>query len=544
MAVVVKKVRRFGAGGGSGGRESSSLRPQFAPQTPPCARACPNHQDVRGILTTIGQAESRGLPQEVAFARAFSLLAERNPLPASCARVCPHQCEARCHREALDGPLAINALERFLGDFALERRLPLPPASQERHAERVAVVGSGPGGLSCAYQLARRGYPVTLFEAAPGLGGMLRYGTPAFRLPREVLEAEVERLLRLGIQVRCGAPVPPVEELRRDHAAVFVGIPAGRKARLGCPGEDAPNVLSAIDFFHRLNAGERPELGQPLVVLGGGDTAIDAARTAVRLGARTTILASRAPADLPADPEQVQQAAEEGVRIEGPAKLLGLVLSDGRVTAVRGARVAADAQGEPAPEFVLEAGGVIATSKPERDTAGLGALCGPDGALKLDEHGEAALANTFAAADDLELGIVSTAIFRGRRAAEIIEARLRGTAPPAEETGPAIPAERIRLGHYPKRPRTAMTRRPAAERLQAPWAEAAAGLTAAEAAGEAARCLSCGLCFACDNCWKYCQEQAIVRPPEKGQAYRIKLEFCTGCQKCAEECPCGYIEMR
>ncbi|HYL81017.1 MAG TPA: FAD-dependent oxidoreductase, partial [Candidatus Acidoferrum sp.] len=209
MPIVVKKVRRLGAGGGGGGGRgtTSSLRPEFAPKTPACSKACPNHHDIRAILTTIAQAQACGKSFEDAFQEAFYLLAENNPLPATSSRACPHQCEIHCTRAHLDGSVSINALERFLGDFALERNLPLRRLTEERFAEKIAVIGSGPGGLSCAYQMARRGYGVTVFEAFPKLGGMLRYGIPAFRVSRRILDAEIERLAALGIEFRCDATI-------------------------------------------------------------------------------------------------------------------------------------------------------------------------------------------------------------------------------------------------------------------------------------------------------------------------------------------------
>jgi NADPH-dependent glutamate synthase beta subunit-like oxidoreductase len=494
----------------------------------------------------MAQAESRGIAFQAACETAFYLLADLNPLPASCARVCPHQCEARCSREQVDAPVAINALERFLGDFALERKLPLRRDAGVRQAERVAVIGSGPGGLSCAYQLARRGYPVSLFEGFPRPGGMLRYGTPAFRLPREVLEAEVARLLALGIELRTG-PVPSLEQIRREHAAVFVGIRASEETRLGLPGQESGNVLSAIQFLHRVNGGEPFEPGPSVAVIGGGDVALDAARTAVRLGGRATLLAGRAAGSLPCSADAAREAEAEGVVIQGPVKVLGVATEGAWARGLACVRLADDGAGlrpVAGSEFSVEASTIIVAAKPERDLRGLASLLAPDGTLRTDEQGETAAAGTFAAGDDLELSIVSTAIFRGRRAAEIIHARLRGSSPASADTGAPITREAMRLGYYPKRARAEAAAVPAAERLRVPWAEATLTLAEDQAAAEAARCLSCGLCFACDTCWKYCQEQAIVRPSEKGQPYRLKLEFCTGCKKCAEECPCGYIEMR
>ncbi|HTU03668.1 MAG TPA: FAD-dependent oxidoreductase [Candidatus Sulfotelmatobacter sp.] len=549
MPIVVKKVRRLGAGGGGaaagGEKGTSSLRPEFAEKTPGCAKACPNHHDVRAAVMTIAQAEARGKSLDAAFEEAFYILADKNPLPASVSRACPHQCEDQCLRTQLDAPVSINALERFIGDFALEKRLPLKRATDERHSEQIAVIGSGPGALSCAYQLTRRGYPVTMLEAFPEPGGMLRYGIPPHRAPRHILEAEIDRLRGLGVEIQCNVAVGKdvsYEDLRARYAAIFVGIRAGWDARLDLPGADAPNVLSAIEFLHRVNAGEAFAIGGSAVVIGGSDTALDAARVAVRLGARTTVVFRKTLQEMPAGRREVEEAQREGVQIECQATPSAIVVEAGRAAGLRCGRSAGEA--EAAGEFVVAADTIIAATKPERDTAGLAALCDADGRIAANEVGETGVANTFVGGDDLELGIGATAVFRGRRAAEVIHARFRGLPLPPAAAPPAIEKDRMRLDHYPKQSRADQTTVSVAERLAAPAQEVVLPISAEQAVAEAKRCLSCGLCFACDTCWKYCQEQAIVRPPEKGQAYRIKLEFCTGCKKCAEECPCGYIDMR
>jgi NADPH-dependent glutamate synthase beta subunit-like oxidoreductase len=550
VAVVVKKVRKLGAGGGQppGDRAGSALRPYFADKTPACSKACPNHQDVRSVIMTLSLAEKRGRTIESALEEAFYLLADKNPLPASTGRTCLHQCELQCHRIHVDEPVAINCLERYIGDIALERQWPLRPLTQERHAERIAVIGSGPAGLSCAYQLARRGYPVTVFEAFPKPGGMLRYGIPGYRLPRQVLEAEIARLGALDITFRCNFALGKDiqrEALRREHSAIFVGIRGQHGIKPGLPGDDAPNVLSAAEFLHRVNGGETLDVGEAVVVVGAGDTAVDAARVARRLGARAAILSRRGAGDMPAIRHEVEEAQREGVGIEGPAVPLAITMDAGRATGLRCRRVTEAGPTQPADgEFFLPASTIIVAGKPERDSTGLEALRGESGAISTDDQGETDVPGTFAVPDDLDLGIVSAAIYRGRRAAETIHLRFRGIPEAAAAPPPVITKGQMRLSYYPKQPRTPVATLPVEARLADPDREVNLGLTADQALAEAKRCLSCGLCFECDTCWQYCQEQAIVRPAEKGGAYRIKLEFCTGCKKCAEECPCGYIEMR
>ncbi len=558
MPVVVKKVRRLGAGVAEapGLRITSPLRPLFVLKTPPCSDACPNHTDIRTILTTIARAEAHGKTTDEAFEQAFYLITEKNPIPAVCGRVCPHLCETACNRAHLDGPASINCLERFVGDIALEKRLPLKPLTADRHPEAIAVIGSGPAGLSCAYQMARRGYPVTVFEAFPKPGGMLRYGIPTYRLPRQVLDAEIDRILALGVELRCdraGGKDVPYAHLQQRYAAIFVGIGAHQGLRLGVPGEDAPNVLSGVEFLHRVNAGERLEVGARVVVVGGGDTAVDAARVARRLGAETTILYRRTIQEMPAIKPEVEEAEREGIRIEFLAAPTAVVTEDGRATGLTCLRMELgepDQSGRrrpvpvPGSEFFVGAGTVIAAISQAPDFTGLESFKGERGGIPVDELGETAVPGTFAGGDILELGIVTTAVSHGRRAAETIHARLQGLSPETTPPPPVITHDRLRLDLYPRQARQVAGSLPVAERLADPDREVNLGLTREQAVTEAKRCLSCGLCFECDNCWKYCQDQAVVKPFEKGQPYRFKMEFCQGCKKCAEECPCGYIEMR
>jgi NADPH-dependent glutamate synthase beta subunit-like oxidoreductase len=558
VAVVVKKVRKLGAGLAAAptDRITSPLRPLFVLKTPPCSDGCPNHTDIRGILTTIGQADKRGITYDEAFEQAFYLVTEKNPLPAVCGRVCPHLCESRCNRTHLDGPASINCLERFVGDFALEKAHPLKRLTEEPHAERIAVIGSGPAGLSCAYQLARRGYPVTVLEAFPKPGGMLRYGIPTYRLPRNVLDAEIDRILALGVELRCGTAVGKdvaYQDLRNDYTAIFVGIGAHKGMRLGVPGEGASNVLSGVEFLHRVNAGERLDVGDTVVVVGGGDTAVDAARMALRLGAKTTILYRRTIQEMPAIKEEVEEAEREGITITFLAAPKEVVTKNGRATGLTCLRMELgepDQSGRRRPvpisgsEFFVGASTIIAAISQEPDFTGLESLRGERNGIPVDEHGEAGVPGTFVGGDILELGIVTTAIFHGRRAAETIHARLRGIPPEAAAPPPVITHDKMRLDYYPRQPRAAMATVPLEERLGEPDREVNLGLMREQIIAEAKRCMSCGLCFQCDNCWKYCQDQAVIKPFDRDQPYRFKMEFCQGCKKCAEECPCGYIEMR
>ena len=550
MAVVVKKTRKLGSGGGQppSDRTGSALRPYFSDKTPACSKACPNHHDVRSVIMGLALAEKHSKTIAQAMEESFYILADRNPLPASCGRACLHQCELQCNRLHVDEPVSINCLERYVGDYALEQNLPLKRLTEERHLDRIAVVGSGPAGLSCAYQLTRRGYAVTVFEAFPRPGGMLRYGIPAYRLPRQVLDGEIARLESLGIEFQCNTALGKeitLETLRGEFAAIFVGIRGQHGVKLGLPGEDTPNVLTAAEFLHRVNGGEPLHVGNSVVVVGGGDTAVDAARVARRLGAQATIVSRRSVEEMPAIQHEVEEAQREGITIEGLAVPAAIITEAGRATGLICRRVSVTEEpGAGAVEFSLPASTIIVTGRPERDTTGLEALCGGEGAISISEHGETAVPGTFAANDDLDMGILSAALYRGRRAAETIHMRFRGIQESAPAEPPAVTKDTMRLSYYAKQPRAGLATIPVEERLAHPEMEVTLGVTEAQAIAEAKRCLSCGMCFECDICWQYCQDQAIQKPVEKGSPYRIKLEFCTGCKKCAEQCPCGYIEMR
>jgi NADPH-dependent glutamate synthase beta subunit-like oxidoreductase len=289
MALLKKtdkaKPLKTASRGGSGGAVSS-LRPQQTLKQAPCLTGCPAGNDVRAWMNTISAFEKTGKSLDEALDNAFQMLAETNPMPSVLGRVCPHPCETSCNRKEKDGSVAINSLERFLGDRGLERKLPLPvvaaPGSQK---EKIAVVGAGPAGLSCAYQLARRGYKVTVFESLPETGGMLRYGIPDYRLPRDVLDAEVKRIEAVGVEIRCSTAVGKdvsFESLQKDYDAIFVAIGAHQGKKIRVEGEDGPGVYTGTGFLRQVALGTPPPIGKKVAVIGGGDTAIDARPSARR----------------------------------------------------------------------------------------------------------------------------------------------------------------------------------------------------------------------------------------------------------------------
>jgi NADPH-dependent glutamate synthase beta subunit-like oxidoreductase len=535
------------------GGEISPLRPYYSPKTPPCIGGCPGGTDIRGWLTLIAQAEAYGRTNEQAYEIAWKMITERNPFPAVCGRVCPHPCEDACNRGDKEGGVAVNALERFIGDFGIRNGLKLTMLTEETQPERVAVVGAGPAGLSCAYQLVRRGYAVTVFEAFSKPGGMLRYGIPRYRLPADVLDAEINRILDLGVELRCRKTIgkdAAIDQLRQEYKAVFVGIGAHKGIQLRVPGEDAENVFTGTEFLNRVNSGEEVRVGGKVVVIGGGDTAIDAARVSKRLGADVTILYRRTRAEMPAIKPEIEGALDEGVNIEFLAAPVSILRNNGTATGLRCIRMELgepDASGRPRPvpkpgsDFDVEASTIIAAISQQPAFDALTGLNENKNWIKVDDWGATQIEGVYAGGDDIGLGLVSIAISQGRFAAEAIDAHLRGKPLEKKLPPPPLPKERLRLDWYKEMPRQERHHVPVEERGME--TEIELGLSEQEALAEAKRCMSCGMCMDCESCWMYCTNNCFVKLP-KGEHYKIKLELCNGCKKCAEACPCGYIELR
>ncbi len=560
MAIKKKKKKRSFAGGGfSGGskaREQSPLRPKNVEKMPPCRHVCPSGNRIRDFLTTIAQAERLGKSAEQAFGEAWEIYTDTSPFPAVCGRVCPHPCEDNCNRNELDGAVNINSIERAIGDFGLEKKLKLRNLSDEKRPEKIAVVGAGPGGLSCAYQLARRGYGVTVFEAAEKPGGMLLWGIPRYRLPADVLEGEIQKILDLGVELKCNARVGEdvsLGELLTEYQAVFVSIGAHQGLKLRVEGEEAENVYSGVEFLNRIAHGETIDVGDNVIVVGGGDTAIDAARICRRLGATTTILYRRTREEMPAIDPEIEEALEEGVKLEYLAAPVGFKKENNRITHMKCIRMELgepDDSGRRRPvpiegsEFEIPATAVIPAISQAPSFTGFESLIEGRDWIQVDEHGASTkVEGVWAGGDAVSLALVTTAVGQGRRAAESIDAKLRGVELPRESEPPLIKTDRMRLDHYEKKERATIPKLAPEERLKEMDAEANLAISQEQAIAEAQRCMSCGFCFDCEKCWLFCQDQAVNKPMQKGVLYTFKMENCTGCKKCAEECPCGFIDM-
>jgi NADPH-dependent glutamate synthase beta subunit-like oxidoreductase len=533
----------------------SSLRPQRVTKASPCATACLAGTDVRGVLALLGQRAKLGLTDDEAFTRAWQLVVATNPFPATTGRICPHRCEEGCNRQPKDGAVSVGAIERFLGDWALARGLPLPDCPKDPiFPEKIAIIGAGPAGLSCAYQLARRGYASTIFEGMPEPGGMFRYGIPPYRLPQRVIQAEIRRILDLGVELhtntRIGRDVS-LEDLRRDFAAVFVAPGAGA-SRQSMPGVEGEGVYQGIDFLRDVARGQPPQLGPNIIVVGGGNTAIDVARTCARLSggkANITLLRRRNPSL----GEELKEAMDEGVRVELRGTVSQVIRDASgkmeRVVAEYLSLEAKDAAGNPTlmpiPEsaFELPADAIIVALGQKPSMASL--VQGDPRCLEAGENGKTHLSGVWRGGDAVTPTLAAVVISQGRIVAISIDAELRGRRFPQTAKLPELLPKRLMLDWYPPQERLERKLAPVPERLSGLQHEVELGHQGDEILAEAGRCLSCGSCFGCENCWMYCTPGCMKRLPEvsPGHYFSISMGTCDGCNKCAEQCPCGCLDM-
>ncbi|MGH3258305.1 MAG: FAD-dependent oxidoreductase [Streptosporangiaceae bacterium] len=536
-------------------------RPVYRDKTPPCNHACPTGEQIQKYLDHVKHDR---------YLDGYLTICEDNPMPSVTGRVCYHPCETACNRAAHDEPIGIRGVERFLGDFGLALPdNPIRAGLPELNGQTVAIVGSGPGGLGCAYHLRRRGYASVIFEALDQPGGMLRAGIPAWHLPGDILDKEISKLLDLGgIEIRCGVRVggpdgaPTLDELTQDHDAVFLALGQDVGRRLDVEGAQARAVIGALEFLRETGLGRPVTIGRDVLVIGGGNTASDAARSAIRLGgtagtapAQATIVSLEAEAELLIVPEDLAQARDEGVLFR-PQTALVRVLPDG-AGGVRGAvlaqaRLTRDPSGKVVPEltegteFEVPCDTILVAIGQVQVLDWLPADCAGRGLIRTDEYGRLPHPSGIVfAGGDVTRGpsMVVDALGDGKRAARDIDRVLSAAPLRPDDPVEVMPYEKLNTAYFRPAPRTEPPLAPAGERRTSQVTEVTLAYSSDQARAESDRCMSCGVCNGCDNCYIVCPDVSVMRDTRENGHYTIRTHYCKGCLVCVQECPTGCLEM-
>jgi 2-oxoacid:acceptor oxidoreductase delta subunit (pyruvate/2-ketoisovalerate family) len=511
-------------------------RPVYVDRLPPCNHACPAGENIQGWLF---HAESGD------YETAWRTLTADNPLPAVMGRVCYHPCEDSCNRAKLDAAVGINSVERFLGDEAIKRGWRFAPPTVES-GKGVLIVGAGPSGLSAAYHLRRMGHRVAIYEAGPMAGGMMRFGIPKYRLPREVLDAEIARILALGVELELNAKVENILEAMRAGGfdAAFLAVGAHIAKRAYIPAGSAAKILDAVQVLRSMEGAEKPLLGRRVVVYGGGNTALDVARTAKRLGATDSIIVYRRTRErMPAHDFEVEEALQEGVMVKWLSTIKRM--EEGSITVEK---MVLDATGFPQPTGeleTLEADSLVLALGQDVDLSlldGVPGLTIKNGVVQVGPNMMTGYPGIFAGGDMVPSErTVTVAVGHGKKAARHIDAWLRGVAHVRGEKHELAAFDKLNTWYYADAPKTV---RPMLElaRRTTTFEEVQHGLDETNALYEARRCLSCGNCFECDNCYGMCPDNAVIKRGP-GRRFEFNYDYCKGCGVCAQECPCGAIAM-
>ena len=512
-----------------------TTRPVYVDRLPPCNHACPAGENIQAWLF---HAESGD------YETAWRELVKNNPLPAIMGRVCYHPCETACNRGSLDESVSIHAVERFLGDEATKRNWQVEAGAAS--GKRVLVVGAGPAGLSAAWHLRLAGHAVTIHEAGPLSGGMMRFGIPKYRLPREVLDADVQRILDLGVELKLNSKVDDLQAAMKEgnFDACFLAVGAHLAKRAYIPAGDADKILDAVSVLRGMEGEEKPLLGRRVVVYGGGNTAIDVARTAKRLGAEESIIVYRRTREkMPAHHFEVEEALQEGVMM----KWLSTITEAGEAS-FKVEKMALDENGFPQPtgEFeTIEADSLVLALGQDVDLGLLAAVPGltlDNGSVQVDAGMMTGHPGVFAGGDMVSAErTVTVAIGHGKKAARNIDAWLRGETYAAQPKHEVATFDKLNTWYYMDAPKTVQ---PVLDiiRRQGTFEEVLGGLDEGNALFEARRCLSCGNCFECDNCYGVCPDNAVIKLGP-GKRFRFNYDYCKGCGICVAECPCGAIRV-
>ncbi len=514
-----------------------SRKPVYMDFLPPCNHACPAGEDIQAWLA---------LAQNGEYEAAWQKLLENNPFPAIHGRVCYHPCETSCNRAYTDQEVSIHAVERFLGDLAMEKGWK-PEFDAPAGGKRVLIVGAGPSGLSAAYHLIRLGHDVEIREAGPFAGGMIHFGIPAYRMPRKELNQEIQRVVDMGARIVLDCRVDDIEQAKAEGGfdAVFVAVGAHLSKNIDIPSRDARKMLDAVSFLKSVENGEDLKLGRRVAIYGGGNTAMDAARTAKRLGAEEAVIIYRRDrASMPAHDFEADEAIEEGVKINWLRTIKEIDCTTMTVEVME-----LDENGRPQPTGrteTLETDALIMAVGQETDTGFLKQVEGIefnwDGTVIVGPNMMTGAEGVFAGGDMVPSErSVTIATGHGKKAARYIDAWLRGESYKPAAKHPIVEHDKLQLWYSTEAPKKAQGELSPEARLGG-FDEILQGYSEKEALFEAKRCLSCGNCFECDGCYGSCPEDAIIKLG-KGKRYLYDYDKCTGCAACFEQCPCHAIEM-
>ena len=513
-----------------------TLRPVNVFKLPPCNKQCPAGENIQQWLYYAAEGD---------YEQAWRVLTENNPLPACMGRVCYHTCEGKCNRGFLDESVGINSVERFLGDYALSHKLAFKKPARET-GKRVLIIGSGPAGLSAAYHLRRFGHTVHIVEMAQKAGGMMRYGIPVYRLPREILDAEIQRILDMGVTIEYGCKVEDVlaEKEKGKYDAVIMGMGASLSTNVDIPSGDTTHILTALNVLEKISSDGDIQIGRKVAVYGGGNTAVDVARSLRRLGAEPIIVYRRNRDKMPANEEEMDGAIEEGIQVKW---LTTIQEAQGEKLKIE--KMALDEKGYPQPtgEYEeMDAESVVLAIGQNVDLSVLKTIPG----LELQKDAVTVNTTTFEttvpgifAAGDMVPGdrTVTAAIGMGKHAARGVNGYLNGRPYVKPEKHEDARFEDMHPYYYTDAPKKVRPQLELARRTST-FDEVQHGLTEENAVFEARRCLSCGNCMECDNCYGVCPDNAIIKLGP-GKHYEFNYTYCKGCGVCAQECPCGHIKM-
>jgi 2-oxoacid:acceptor oxidoreductase delta subunit (pyruvate/2-ketoisovalerate family) len=543
-------------------------RPFYEDKTPPCSAACPVGNDIVGFIQRMTERDFEG---------AWNLIKEENPFPGICGRVCFHPCESKCNRGDYDEPIAIHGLERFVSDFAsnLNKTIKKTPGVRKG---KIAVIGSGPAGMSCAYHLAKLHYAVTIFESSSLPGGMLREGIPSYRLPKDVLDREISNIEALGAEIRTGIPFGESLKLDalRDYQAIFIATGAHRSRGLHIPGEEGKSVFSGLDLLNKINLGKKVKLGDKIAIIGGGNTAIDVARSVIRLGKKATILYRRSKEEMPAFEDEIMDAIEEGAKIRYLVNPIRIQQKHSmkRLECLRMELGEKDGSGRRRPvpiphsNFFFEADNVIIAAGEEIEVSFLPKETEKrEGIVLTQRDGSTGIKGIFAGGDlTSNQRTVAHAIGSGKKAALAIDCYLNGKD--SEEAirqiligdGPSIsifrylhPEERpmnphivtfeeLNTDYFEPLEKRKESKGVVKKRIKG-FGEVTSGYTEGSALEEAERCFSCGTCNRCENCYVFCPDASIIKA-EGVLSQQVDYDFCKGCGICFSECPRGAISLK